>query len=173
MSDVASHIIAETVAAFPAKQERAFVSLVNSDLGDEPAETAEAFRDKLDWRALDPAWLDQAANGWGTALSFLSDEAICFFIPAYLVADLNGSLARVEPLFHLTHGFTQSSRDQPIWSDRPKTWTEYATNRWARLSKAQAGAIVRFLEWHVSEGPPGFNCDASEALSTFWYGRAS
>src|SRR3954462_14775879 len=57
--------------------------LTNSREGFEPGWLDEEFKGKSDWRALDAAFIDQAPNGYGTALSFFSDEAFRFYLPAY------------------------------------------------------------------------------------------
>ncbi|MFL6735318.1 MAG: hypothetical protein ACJ8EY_11580, partial [Sphingomicrobium sp.] len=82
MSD-AEKVVSEITAAFPARRPAPFEPMVNSINGDEPALTAAAFADKDDWTNLDWKWLDEAADGWASAMSFLSDEAACFYIPAY------------------------------------------------------------------------------------------
>ena len=61
-----------------------------------PFETLE------DWRGIDADFLDGHAN----ALSFFSEAGFRYFMPAYLVADLRGLLYTADPLFHLTHGFS-------------------------------------------------------------------
>jgi Family of unknown function (DUF6714) len=169
----ADKVVSEIRAAFPARRPAPFEPMVNSVSDDEPALTAAAFADKQDWTALDEKWLDEAADGWASALSFLSDEAACFYIPAYLVADVNGALERVDPVFHLTHGFDASSSGKRIWPDVTSTWTEYATNRWSRLTEAQASAVVHYLEWRLSRADSFDSPIIDEALRSFWYRRAS
>lgn len=75
--------------------------LVGSSDGCEPQEEAGAFAGITDWRTLTPGFLD----GHYTALGFLSEAGLRFFLPAYLVADLRGTLMTAEPAFHLVHGF--------------------------------------------------------------------
>jgi hypothetical protein len=114
----------------------------------------------------------RSSRGLGTALSFLSDEAACFYIPAFIAADLRGELKRAEPAFHLTHGFDNFSRDQPIGPRAPETWTEHGKQRWSHLTSEQACAIVRYLEWRIAKDGMDVACAESEALSAFWYDRA-
>ena len=141
--------------------------------GDEPTHTAAAFADKDDWTDLDWKWLDEAADGWASALSFLSDEAACFYIPAYMVADVNGVLERVDPAFHLTYGFDSSSFGKRVSPDRSATSTDYATKRWSHLTAAQVSAVVHYLEWRLSRGDTFDGPIIAEALSAFWYRRAA
>ena len=128
-----------------------------------------AFADKDDWTILDWKWLDEAADGWASALSFLSDKAACFYIPAYMVADMNDALERVDPTFPLTLGFDDFSRGSPISPHRPETWTEYSATRWSHLTKAQAQAVVHYLEWRLSLDDLGIE----QALRSFWHGRVA
>lgn len=88
--------------------------LRGSDEGDEPFQTEREFRGKRDWRDLDAEFLDSSPNGLGSALSFFSHEAFRFYLPAYLIADIDGRLESVTPAFHLTHGLDESSRRERI-----------------------------------------------------------
>jgi hypothetical protein len=88
-----------------------------------------AFDDKDDWTTLAPEWLDKVPSGLGSALSFLSDEAICFYISAYIVAGMTTALQMVDPTFRLTHGFDHRSHNKKVRPHSEKTWTEYARNR--------------------------------------------
>ena len=173
MAPTASEVIAEIESVFPASRAVQFVPMANSLRGDEPQLTAEAFSDKEDWTELDPHWLDEAPDGLASALNFLADEALCFYIPAYIVADLRGQLERSEPTFQLTHGFDNFSRDQRIWSRNSETWTDFAKARWSHLTRGQARAIVQYLEWRINKDGREFAYPVQEALSGFWYHRAS
>src|SRR5881392_3931678 len=77
--------------------------LIGSLEGSEPALLAKEFKGKTDWRTLEASFIDQAPGGFGSALSFFSDEAFHFYLPAYLLADLGEQLKQADPVFHLTH----------------------------------------------------------------------
>ncbi|MBX7539443.1 DUF6714 family protein [Qipengyuania sphaerica] len=173
MSRTTEALIAEIYAAFPAKRPHVFDPLVNSTQGEEPYETAEAFADKEDWTALEGQWVDQAANGWASALSFLSDEAVCFYLPAWLVADLRGQLMTSDPTFQLTHGFTVGTQEARIWPRKEATWTEYTKRRWASLTQAQVLAVVHYLEWRREQDVDDLDHGIEEALAFYWYKRAA
>jgi len=168
----AQSIVDELKTAFPAIRARRFIPVVNSEQGCEPYAIAAAFADKDDWTKLDAAWLDRVPDGMGSALSFLSDEAVCFYIPAFISADLEGRLGRVDPSFHLTHGFDDFSRDQRISGRKSETWESYAKRRWQRLNQPQALAITHYLEWRIAERGLDFEFSTAEALGTYWYRRA-
>lgn len=173
MEPSAANILSEIEAVFPARRVARFNPMVNSAQGDEPLLTDEVFADKDDWTQLDSKWLDEAPAGWATALCFLSDEAVCFYIPAFIAADLRGELQRVEPMFHLTHGFDNLSRDECPDPRSRATWKDYAEQRWSHLTCEQARAIVHYLEWRVEKDGLQMTYDSSEALSAFWYDRAT
>ena len=173
MSSSAEAIVEELKAVFPSKRPHPFVPMANSTLGDEPLQVAAAFADKDDWTELRPDWLDDVPEGLGSALSFLSDEAIRFYIPAYIAADLSGALGRVDPAFILTHGFDDRSRGKPIRPRGDRTWTDFSRARWDSLTRSQATAIAHYLEWCVRQrggAAPGHAL--VEALAAYWYPRA-
>jgi hypothetical protein len=162
--DNIAEIEREIRAAFPAKRALPFASIARG-FGEEPLATIKSFENKDHWTNLDAKWLDDAPDGWATALSFLSDAAVCFYIPAYLIADLHGGLERAEPSFCLTYGFSDFTDNTHL--------NEQSTERWSHLSKAQALGIVHYLEWLVSEDKFGIHESALQALNSFWYRRAS
>ena len=128
--------------------------------GCEPYEEVEPFKGRIDWAALDPAFLDARH----CALSFFSEGGFRFFIPAYLLADLRGELLTADPTFHLTHGFSDHSyeerREDRVVLHRwgrtklvnPRrygamTTLDHARCRLSVFTREEAAAIVMFLEW--------------------------
>ena len=95
-------MVEELKAASPSTRNVQFVPMVNSFQGDVPLQVEADFAGKVDWTKLLPEWLDAAPDGLASTLSFLGDEAIRFYIPVYLAADLIGTLHRVNPTFTLT-----------------------------------------------------------------------
>jgi hypothetical protein len=85
------------------------------------------------------SWANQT-----TSLRFVTDLAgrvlRCFYIPAYIVADMTTALQMVDPAFTLTHGFDSNAYNKRITLQSEKTWTEYARGRWGRLNHSQAVA---------------------------------
>ena len=149
--------------------------LRGSNEGDEPYLLEEDFKGKIDWRTIDPAFLDQAPNGYASALSFFSDEAFRFYLPAYMIADLNDDLQRADVVFHLTHGLDRAKRDEHINPRRygARTWLDYATFRFSCFNQRQASAIVGFLEFKRSSG--GImeleQRMIDDALESYWLAR--
>lgn len=163
--------------------------LRGSDEGVEPYLLENAFRGKRNWRALDPAFIDQAPDGFASALSFFSNEAFRFYLPAYLIADIDSVLAHQSPVFHLTRGIDESSRAELINPRRygNRTWFEHARDRFALFSNRESTAIVEYLRHRgamaVSNHIPdawrtrnaGFRARRSifQALEFYWLARAN
>lgn len=165
-------LLDEMERVFPAKRERRFQPLVNG-VTVESLNTARDFKDKDDWTRLDPEWLDRTPYPLSSALSFLSDEAVCFYIPAFISADIGGRLKSVRPYFHLTHGFDNDSRNRKIHNDRPQTWGEYGARRWCSLTPDQVRAVVHYLEWHIWREGRFIAQEELQALENYWYPRGS
>jgi hypothetical protein len=148
--------------------------LRGSSEGDEPYLLELEFKGRSDWRVLDPNFIDQAPDGFGTALSFFSDEAFHFYLPAYLLADIDGLLERHDPVFHLTHGLTDAEYGEKINPRRygERTWFDHARHKFAILTRREAAAIVAYLTYKRED------CDLDQeridqALQNFWLNRAA
>lgn len=160
--------------------------LVGSREGCEPGEVADAFAGRTDWRTLEPAYLD----GHYEALSFFSEAAFRFFLPAFLIADLKGQLMTADPVFHLTHGFHQLSVVVP-GSERefvrrsggsillnPRrygamTWEDHARFRLSIFTREEVAAIVSYLDYKGATDEYSIERPAIDAaLKAFWLDRA-
>jgi hypothetical protein len=150
-------------------------SLANSREGNEPLLVERDFRDKTDWRVLSPEFLDSAPDGYASALSFFSDEALRFYLPAYLIADLRGQLNRADVLFHLTHGLDDESRSKLLNPLRygNRTWFDAISHRLSIFDAAQAAAIVRYLEHKIDVAELELERrSARQALDNYWLRRS-
>ena len=148
-------------------------ALAGSTEGDEPHRLEEEFRDKEDWRSIDPAFLDQAPDGLASALSFFSDEAFRYFLPAYLIADLDGKLDHVDPVFTLTNGLDDASRTKKVNPRRygARTWMEEKGHRFAVFMPAEARAILAYLRFRA-EGDEFERSSIEQAIENYWNERA-
>lgn len=150
--------------------------LTGSSEGDEPQLLAQEFRAVLDrhWSELPPAFLDRAPDGYGSALSFFSDEAFRFYLPAYLIAAIDGNLQQADPVFHLTHGLAEDAA-RPINPRRygARTDRDAAIYRFAMFTPAQASAIRAFLEWFAAsaESSPVERVRIEQAIAIYWIAR--
>ncbi len=187
-------VIEEIQDAFAGSEHPGGRFLQGSFDGCEPYEEVGPFENKKDWRGVEANFLDGHAN----ALGFFSEAGFRFFLPAYLIADLRGHLDTADPLFHLTHGFSDWATEVPVGDpvgdpaeDRtlvvrhgksafvnPRRYgaiTSYDYARW-RLSvftREEAGAIVAYLRFKRDSDPDVIDKAAIDAaLESFWLERA-
>jgi hypothetical protein len=167
---------AQIRAAFAKVETPPHWCLSNSREGDEPLAVDRDFKDKAPWDSLDAAFLDQAPEGWGTALSFFSDEAFHYYLPAYMLADLDEKLQQANPIFHLTHGLEKTSADTPINPRRygARTWRHHAEWKFAMFDREQCAAIAAYLQHRREHGDLTAIETAAidEALAGYWLKRA-
>lgn len=160
--------------------------LLGSREGDEPFDQVEPFRGRDDWTRLDAGFLDAR----GGALSFFSEGAFRFFLPAFLVADLQGGLDAADPLFHLTYAFVDrevplrvgaQSFVRPVGRSallNPRRYGALRSVDWARtrlsvFTREEAGGVVAYLEARRDADPAAPDAGAIEAaLADFWRERA-
>lgn len=170
----AEAIKAQITQVFPATGRPTAGSLHASIESEEASTLLELdFADKGTWPTLDAAFVDQAPGGFGSALSFLSDEAFRYFVPAYLIADLDDQLDHADPVFHLIQGLTDAAVDQLVNPKRygDTTWSTVKTARHSGFTTNQVEAIVAYLEYRAEHDE--FNRDdIGESLANYWYPRA-
>lgn len=141
--------------------------LTDSTDGEEPAALEVAFRGQTDWRRLDAAFLDQAPDGWSSALSFFSDDAFRF----YLIADLRGELKSADPSSRLCWALTPqggATRIAKAWGGG--TMGERARAAFAACTAEQVSAIVEYLLWKL-ESVGGYDPTIEQALEAHWRKR--
>jgi hypothetical protein len=162
--------------AFAASQYPGDHRLRGSDQGDEPFEVEREFRGKRDWQSLSPEFIDRSPRGLASALSLFSHQAFRFYLPAYLIADIEGRLESSDPVFHLIHGLERSSAHTRINPRRSedKTWREYASQRFAGFAPKQVAAIVAYLTFKRDSNntPASTRREIDDALRGYWYERA-
>lgn len=179
-------IIKEIQEAFGNHKYPGDAFLQGSFEGCEPFEEVGPFKGKTDWRTVDPEFLD----GHSGALSFFSEAGFRFFLPAYLIADLKDKLNTADPLFHLTHGFSDSSVRVPtktqVFTRRlgksvllnPRrygamTSHDYARYRLSVFTKEEAKAIVAYLRYRRDSDSCGLDKERIDgALHSFWMERS-
>jgi hypothetical protein len=154
--------------------------------GCEPYDEVSPFEKLEDQWGIEAAFLD----GHASALSFFSEAGFRYFLPAYLISDLRGELYTADPLFHLTHGFSDWTTEVPA-DDRtlaikhgksafmnPRrfgaiTSYDYARYRLSAFTREEAGAIVAYLEFKRDAGSDVIDKQAIDAaLDSFWLERA-
>jgi hypothetical protein len=160
--------------------------LQGSQEGCEPGEAIAPFKGLAHWTQVDPAILDPGY----TALSFLSEGGFRHFLPAFLIADLEDRLQTADPVFHLTHGFSDKVVKLPAGTRvyektigksayvNPRrygamTWQDHARGQLSIFTREEAGAIVAYLEYKRDTDPHGLNHEEiNAALDGFWRDRA-
>ena len=154
--------------------------------GCEPYDEVGPFETLEDWRGIEPDFLD----GHATALSFFSEAGFRYFLPAYLISDLRGQLYTADPLFHLTHGFSDWTTEVPTNDGtltikhgksafmNPRrygamTSYDYARYRLSIFTREEAGVIVAYLEYKRDADPDVIDTKVIDAaLDSFWLERA-
>jgi hypothetical protein len=129
-------------------------------------------------------------DGHANALSFFSEAGFRYFLPAYLISDLRGKLQTADPLFHLTHGFSDWTTKVPAGERtfeirhggsafiNPRrygamTSHDYARFRLSVFTREEANAIVAYLEFKRDLDPDVIDGQAIDAaLDSFWLERA-
>jgi hypothetical protein len=163
----------EIIFAFAANPYPGDDNLRRSDMGEEPYLVEQEFRGKTNWQVLDAEFLDTAPLGLASALSFLSDAAFRFYLPAYLIADIEGKLRSTSPAFHLWYGLDDASKDTVVnpvlYGDR--TWFHCQQERLALFGDLEVSAILSYLSWKI-ETDPFERPQIEQALRNYWLGRA-
>jgi len=130
-------------------------------------------------------------DGSYNALSFFSQGGFRYFLPAYLIADLEDRLQTADPVFHLLNGFSDKVVNIPAGKRiyektigksafvNPRrygvmTWYDHARYRLSVFTREEAGAIVSYLEHKRDTDPHGLNAEEiNAALDSFWRDRAA
>jgi hypothetical protein len=149
-------------------------ALVRS-VGDEPDEVVELFRRRDDWRVLTADFVDRAGAASPSALSFFSAGAFRFYLPAYLIADLDGKLVYSDPLFYLYYGVDEATRAQPVnlTGAATTTWWQVQQQHFAGFTSQEAAAIVAYLRFRAAGDEPDFSRRSiQEALKNYWLAKA-
>lgn len=158
-----------TEAKFPGVQ-----NLSRGYQTDEPEAVKREFWNKQDWRTLEPDFIDRAPKGLASALSFFSDAAFRFYLPAYMIADVQHLFRRVDLPFYLVHYFT----DKVFFStgEKDKWMLNDKLNRCSFFTSNEVRAIIAYLEYVAYADDAYYEHDredAKQALNNYWYARES
>jgi hypothetical protein len=180
-------VIALIEAAFSEVPHPGDPFLLGSHDGEEPREEVGAFHGLTDWHKATAAFLDVHY----TVLSFFSEGGFRYFLPAFLIADVRDALQTADPVFHLTHGFAETSSSHDIGGRvftrksgkfqfvNPKryggmTFFDYARCRLSVFSREESQAIVTYLEFTRQQPSREFDRPFIDAaLDAFWRERAA
>ncbi|MHC4454823.1 MAG: DUF6714 family protein [Planctomycetota bacterium] len=147
-------------------------NLRGSNQGEEPYLLEEEFKGKTDWRTLDVSFIDLAPDGFGSALSFFSTDAFRFYLPAFLIADIDEVLMHGDPVFYLCYGLDDSSKNKIV---NPRfygnqTWFELKRQQFEVFNKHELQAIVAYLRYMLDAGRlvDSESKNVNEALKNYW-----
>ena len=158
-------LIQKIVVAFSEVEFPGNNNLVDQSYGDEPDIVRNHFFGHSDWKKLTHEFID--IDG---ALSFLSDKAFLFYIPAFMIADINRKLDYNDPTVRLCWSVTPQSENEKIakiW--RGGTIGERAKNCFDKFSKEQVSAILSYLHWRLSQDE--YNYTIEQAIENYWSQR--
>jgi Family of unknown function (DUF6714) len=161
--------------------------LQGSTEGCEPYDEVGPFQGRTDWESIEPSFLDAHAG----ALSFFSEAGLRFFLPAFLIADIQEELKTADPLISLTYGFsdlevrvTINNREFVVRNGKSEllnprrygasTFLDYVRFRLSIFTREEAQAIVAYLEYRRdadARSPDRARIDA--ALNEYWRQRAT
>lgn len=139
--------------------------LVDQSYGTEPDTVRNHFLGRDDWRKLTHEFLDVDGT-----LAFLSDRAFRFYLPAFLVADINEKLELNDPTVRLCWSVnlqSESVKLAEVWG--AETVGERALACFEAFSKDQVTAIVAYLQWRLAKDE--YNPSIEQALKYYWLPR--
>lgn len=160
--------------------------LQGSREGCEPFEEVGPFVGRRHWQEIEPEFLD----GHAAALAFFSEAGFRFFLPAYLLADLQDRLHTTDPLFHLTHGFSDCEVKMPLKNREflvksgktallnPRrygamTFYDHSCYRLSIFTREEAAAIAAYLQFRREAAGTDFEREEIDAaLNSFWSARS-
>lgn len=140
--------------------------LVIQSYGEEPELVKQHFGGQKDWRRMSAEELD-----FHEALSFFSDEAFRFFLPAFLIADINDALSFNDPSIRICWALTPQANEQKIakaWGG--ETMGERARKCFDAFTKEQVHAIVSYLHYRIAKNE--YNPSIQQALENYWLQRS-
>lgn len=146
--------------------------LVNTHDGEEPYLLEDEFHHVPAWTELEAELLDESPAGYGTALGLFSTAAFRYYLPAFLLADLEQALDRVDPAVHLWRGFDDTLRDEPVHARALGGWTWFDAMalRFESFTLDEAEAIVSYLKFRA-ERDPEWRRKIGESLRNYWNPR--
>lgn len=143
---------------------------LTDSFGEEAEALVREFASQRDWRTLSATFLNQAPEGWGSALSFFSAPALQFYLPAYLIADIRGALEIADPSSRLCAFLVAGYADRKLSSVYGGgTLGEHARREFALFNASQVSAIVAYLWWKLEQSR--YDPTIEQALENYWLDR--
>ncbi len=142
--------------------------LAGSTEGKEPRLLAGEFAGKDDWRRRRRASSTRRRADSAPRSPLLLGRGVRFYLPVPLG---ERRTARADPVFHLTHGLDDASREERINPRRygERTWLDHAKHRFAVFDDAQRAAIAAYLRHKLATGTlVDFEAAPVQALDAYW-----
>jgi len=140
-------------------------NLFEDSYGNESAILRNHFLGFEDWRLLTNKHLNMDG-----ALSFLSEKAFRFYIPAFMIADINEKLKYNDPIVRLCWSISPQSESKKIAKVWGGTTEEVRAKKcFDKFSKEQTSSIVSYLYWRLSLDEYDFT--VKYALDNYWLNR--
>src|SRR5262245_52846696 len=151
-------------------------ALPGSYEGTESEQIAKRFAVLTHWRDARSDFLNAVfREESGHPLIQLSDEGFRHFLPAFLLADIDGQLedpSGVSVAWHLTHYFTEGDRSRRVNERRfgAQTWEDVGRHRMSTFLPDEVSVIVAYLRWKAT-ADPSEAVDIQQALDHYWTRR--
>ncbi len=160
-TSIMDKLIEEIKTAFKNNEFCGNDNIVNPSYGEEAESIKKHFYGQNNWEMLASDFLDKDG-----ALSFLTNEAFHFYLPAYMIADIRCELGFNDPCVRLCWAVTSQSETKKI----AKNWGggtigEKATECFTGFSIEQISAIVKYLKWKYSHTNDFM---IQQALDNYW-----
>ncbi|MFL5764593.1 MAG: DUF6714 family protein [Bacteroidia bacterium] len=157
-------LIEEITNAFSGTEFPGDENLVAKSYGEEPELIRKHFSGQNNWNELMPGFLDHDG-----ALSFFSDEAFRFYLPAFMIADINEHLSFNDPSVRLCWSVTPQSEDKKLAAVfGGGTLGERARECFRHFSAEQVKVIVAYLLWKQEQYD---DYCVKQALKNYWLKR--
>lgn len=139
--------------------------LVNPSYDEEPDLVRNHFVGQNNWNKLTPEFID-----FDGALSYFSNEAFRFYIPAFMIADIHGELKNNDPTVPLCWSLIPPSETQKIakvWGGG--TMKSQSSERFKDFSEEQISSIIFYLQWKLLQDEYYKNdLIIEQALKNYW-----
>ncbi len=155
-------LIQKIVTAFSDAEFPGNDNLVNNSYGEEPTLVRVHFFGQNNWNTLSPEFID-----FDGALSFFSDEAFRFFLPAFMIADINEQLNFNNPAVRLCWAVTPQSENKKIAEVYGGgSIGERAKACFNKFSAEERNAVVSYLQWKLVKDENDLT--VAQALKNYW-----
>jgi len=164
-NSIKDDLIREISEAFSNTKYPGDEKLVLASYGSESKLVQNHFTGHNNWMELTRAFLD-----FDGALAFFSDDAFRYYIPAFIIADIEDELAYNSPATSLCWPLTPQSENAKIaqvWGG--KTLGDRARECFDGFSKDQVRAIISYLYWKLSMQNDDYTTE--QAMLNYWLKR--